>query len=92
MTLRTQFILSWVVGFASLPLARWIGDGFLLLALAAGLWMLLCAVQMLTDSRAWPYERRRRMIVGTIAFMFGSGWCFGGLVGLLAILGVEASS
>jgi hypothetical protein len=30
-------------------------------------------------------------VLGTLLFMLGSGWAFGGLVGLLSLLGVEAS-
>jgi hypothetical protein len=85
------FLCAWALGAAAVAGSLAIGDGFLALALVAGMLFLWVAVRLLTDDRVWPHAQTPRLVLGTLVFMLGSGWAFGGLVGLLSALGVEAA-
>ena len=81
MSHRAQFLLGWAVGAAAVVGTVLIGDGFLTLALVAGILLLSLGARMLV-------ARTPRLVVGGLLFMAGSGWMLGGIVGLLTLMGV----
>jgi hypothetical protein len=84
MSHRAQFLTAWAVGAAAVVGTALVGDGFLALALVAGVLLLSLGARLLV-------AHRPRLVAGGLLFMAGSGWMLGGIVGLLALMGITGS-
>jgi hypothetical protein len=91
MSLRVQFLLAWAIGIVAIVAANRVDDGFLALALITGPLLLSLGVRVLLDERVFPRSAALRTLAGSLLFMAGSGWTFGGIAGLLVLLGVTAA-
>lgn len=99
MSVLAQFLGAWAVGIPAVLLAAEVDEAFALALAVPGVLLLGAAVRALTNDRAWrrflaavrfyPQGRTARMCFGGVTFMLGTGWLFGGLVGLLVVLGLD---
>jgi hypothetical protein len=91
MSIGRQSLYAWGIGLAALLAARLVADWLIVISGVAGLWLLFVAVQLLTDDRTIPGRPKLRFGLGLACFAAGAGWLFGGLIGLLSAIGVEAA-
>jgi hypothetical protein len=90
----TAFLTGWLVGIVAIVLAGEVDSRFAVLFFVTGVLLLYAATVGLTNDREWaavpalPRSNGVRTAVCVLTFMIGTGWCFGGLGGLLLLLGI----
>lgn len=102
MSLLGQLLIPWLIGFPALILSAEVDDRFAVFFGVSGMLLLASGIRVLTNDRDWsrflasqrrgrfgyPPGRLPRLAFGAGVLIIGLGWTFGGLLGVLALLGL----